>query len=262
MNIHARSISVSSADETWWLPGGPPWYVPLLILVPLSFSSFSPSVAAQVNAQPPTTGVSAKIVRYARRLVAQYDKDGDRRLEQDEWRRMGGDPRRADANGDGVITLEEMARHVANYSLRRKIRLRSPGPEMKLVFPSILQSPNDAVSLSQQQQPTASPAPEVKRTPRFHVPKSELPEGLPEWFTQRDADGDGQLTQAEYTEGVPRADMRLFARCDANGDGVVTARECARVAKTLQKKQPAGSESAKKPAAGSATKKTGGTAGK
>jgi hypothetical protein len=192
--------------------------------------------------------IAAKIVRYATRLVRKYDGNGDGWLEQEEWRQMGGDPRDADANGDRLITLEELTQYVANYSLRRKIRLRSPGPEIQFVFP-LLQTHNDAVSLRQQgttvpaKPPLARPTPK----PRFHVPSADLPEGLPQWFVQRDTDGDGQVSLHEFTAKTPRADMSLFSRTDANGDGLLTARECVNAAKSLPAQPPTSGESAGPP---------------
>ncbi|OHB80967.1 MAG: hypothetical protein A2W31_04720 [Planctomycetes bacterium RBG_16_64_10] len=208
-------------------------------------------VAAQDDVRPPQEGISAKIARYAKRLVQKYDRDGDRRLRQDEWEQMGGDPRRADANGDGIILFEELARHVANYSMLRTIRLRSPGPQVPFggLLP-VFQPRNEAGSLSQHvtvpaaKQPDRAPKPE----PRFHVAPSQLPEGLPSWFVQRDADGDGQISMAEFTQQAPREELPEFSRWDANGDGVVTAQECVRVAKSLPQEQPTGSESTDRPA--------------
>ena len=62
---------------------------------------------------------------------------------------------------------------------------------------------------------------------RFVTPKSRLA-ALPDWFRARDANGDGQLTVAEYTPNSEKARLAEFARYDANNDGVITAQECAK----------------------------------
>jgi hypothetical protein len=63
---------------------------------------------------------------------------------------------------------------------------------------------------------------------KFTVPRSRLPKGLPSWFIIRDADGDAQLTLAEYAPDGSQLALHEFTRYDANGDGVVTAQECLR----------------------------------
>ncbi|MFC1597623.1 hypothetical protein ACFL5Q_06780, partial [Planctomycetota bacterium] len=48
------------------------------------------------------------------------------------------------------------------------------------------------------------------------------------WFLIRDADGDGQVTVAEYAPDASASSIREFARYDRNGDGVLTPQECLR----------------------------------
>jgi Ca2+-binding EF-hand superfamily protein len=186
---------------------------------------------AETPASPPGAqqAVSAKILRYVERLVRKYDLDGNGQLEEVEWRSMQGTPQLADADGDQVITAAEMTRYVANYGSRRNIRLRTPRPETLFVF-SLLRSPEDTPPA-----PTFSavPPPAKAQTqrppPRFFVPPSRLPEGLPKWFLERDLDGDGQLTMAEFAEQASRSEANQFGDFDHNGDGLITAGECASV---------------------------------
>ena len=56
-------------------------------------------------------------------------------------------------------------------------------------------------------------------------PQSRLA-ALPDWFRTGDANGDGQLTVAEYTPDSEKARLAEFARYDRNNDGVLTAQEC------------------------------------
>jgi hypothetical protein len=51
-------------------------------------------------------------------------------------------------------------------------------------------------------------------------------EGLPEWFSRSDADGDGQVRMSEYATSWSDDVVADFAQFDLNGDGIVTPKEC------------------------------------
>jgi Ca2+-binding EF-hand superfamily protein len=55
--------------------------------------------------------------------------------------------------------------------------------------------------------------------------------GLPKWFLEADADGDGQVTMAEYAKEWTPELLDKFNRYDLNRDGVITAAECLKVEK-------------------------------
>jgi hypothetical protein len=55
-----------------------------------------------------------------------------------------------------------------------------------------------------------------------------LPEGLPEWYAQRDANGDGQVMMHEFAVSWSDRVVRDFQQFDLNRDGVITAAECVR----------------------------------
>jgi hypothetical protein len=60
---------------------------------------------------------------------------------------------------------------------------------------------------------------------QFVAPRSRVA-GLPSWFLAKDANGDGQLTVAEYAPDSEKSRLADFARSDRNQDGVLTAQEC------------------------------------
>jgi hypothetical protein len=74
----------------------------------------------------------------------------------------------------------------------------------------------------------------ARRQTKFSVPRTRLPRGLPAWFVLRDADGDGQLTMAEFAPKATQSLLDEFARYDRNGDGLATAEECAQGPKRLR----------------------------
>ncbi len=85
---------------------------------------------------------------------------------------------------------------------------------------------------------------------------STLPRGLPDWFMERDTDGDGQLTINEFAPDGSAAQRRLFAEYDQNGDGVITPEEVLRyLKKSSENAKPsteAKSSTEKKPPSSSA----------
>ncbi len=57
-------------------------------------------------------------------------------------------------------------------------------------------------------------------------PDQDLPADLPEWFSQRDANSDAQVTMAEFAEEWTAEKVAQFQKYDLNSDGIVTPGEC------------------------------------
>jgi len=186
----------------------------------------------------------AKIIRYAQTLLSKYDTDSDGRLNENEWTKMRGDPQQIDRNGDAIVALEELIQHVVQHGARRKIRLMTPlapsdEPLPPLLNPTTAARPADAASAPDDQpKPEGSPPADVpasgndpRRSMKFYMPASRLPQGLPPWFLDRDADGDGQLTMAEFAPQATASQIGEFARYDLDADGLLTANEYLRAVK-------------------------------
>ncbi|MBX9789587.1 MAG: hypothetical protein K2Y37_11790 [Pirellulales bacterium] len=172
----------------------------------------------------PLEAVSPKVVRYAERLVQQYDEDQDGQLSEAEWQPFGESFRVSDLDRDGVITVDEVARRIAAYARRRTLH------SMPLAAPTPAEiaaaSPTTSGNAASGSGGLASAPPRPAR--RYFVPAGRLPGGLPEWFNERDTDGDGQLTLAEFAPDA-RPELALeFEAFDANRDGVITSQEGAR----------------------------------
>ncbi len=185
-----------------------------------------------------------KIIRYAQALLSKYDADSDGRLSKDEWTKMRGDPQQIDRNGDEIVALEELIQHVVQHGARRKIRLMTPlapsdEPLPPLLNPTTAARPADAASAPDgQPNPEGSPPADVpasgtdpRRSMKFYMPAARLPQGLPPWFLDRDADGDGQLTMAEFAPQATASQIGEFARYDLDADGLLTAQEYLRAVK-------------------------------
>lgn len=70
----------------------------------------------------------------------------------------------------------------------------------------------------------------VPRKPaRFLTAWERLPKDLPDWFYDKDADGDGQVTMAEFSSHWTPETATEFNRYDLNRDGIITAAECLKI---------------------------------
>ena len=83
-------------------------------------------VSSQISYKERGVPISAKILRYAQRLVAQYDTNHDGQLEKDEWQKMHGNPAIVDRDHDGLISAEDLARYITIYGRYRRIQLIAP----------------------------------------------------------------------------------------------------------------------------------------
>ncbi|MBX3414102.1 MAG: hypothetical protein KF708_15550 [Pirellulales bacterium] len=214
-------------------------------------------------------GISGKVLRYASKLVAKHDADLDGRLQEPEWRRMSGTPRLADLDGDGIITVHELAQRVASYSRQRTLRLM-PAREAEELPVASAEEPaaEDNEATVALEGPMANPAPEAaaagnpapggnadntdqnpdrrrtKKSKQFFVPTSRLPKGVAKWFSERDANGDGQVSMVEYSSKWSQAEALEFARYDKNGDGIITPDEATTGTPKRTKNEPAPTASA------------------
>ena len=179
--------------------------------------SASRAQVAAIESAPAGT-ITSKLFRYAKRVVKRYDTNGDGRLDEAEWTSMRGNPATADLNRDSQITIDEFARFVASYGAGRRIRLsatRDPIAERNPIGRQPGVSESEAANADQL-------ALERRRGLKYF---SQLPDGVPSWFVERDADGDAQLTLAEFSPKLRAREVAEFKGYDVNGDGLLTAAE-------------------------------------
>lgn len=177
--------------------------------------------------------VSPKLLRYAERIVHQYDVDKSGELGPDEWKAMHGEPALADLNHDGKITVTEFAQHVADFGAGRAIRLAAN--QGSPLSPEADAGPGPGgtgIAGTNTETAEAEAAAAMNRDPRRSLKYfATLPAGIPAWFVERDADGDSQLTLAEYSPKLMKNDIADFNRFDANHDGLLTPQEFLRAEK-------------------------------
>ena len=148
----------------------------------------------------------------ARDRVTRFDKNKNGFIDADEITpRFTGRPMDFDVNRDGRLSVVEMA--------YRQARKRDGKPK---VAPEKKDSPPA--------RPTAAPDLFGGRRSYRSLSSREAPAGVPGFFTDRDANGDNQVTMAEYGSDWTDELMAQFAEYDFNDDGIITAAEAIRSA--------------------------------
>ncbi len=169
----------------------------LCIRIAKRFGTYNPEGSSSASS---SNSSSSDTVRAgAVGLMRQYDRNNDDKLEREEWMQMQPQYRTADTDSDGIITTDELAAKVAAYA----------------GLPASSRGFGGGV--------TSSGTSSVRR---FRTPAERLPAGLPSWFTEKDANEDGQVMMSEFAASWSDAKAAEFSRSDLNGDGIITAKEC------------------------------------
>jgi Ca2+-binding EF-hand superfamily protein len=165
----------------------------------------------------------AKYRRYAEMLLKQYDKNHNGVLDPEEWSQMRGDWKSADLNGDGKLTVDEITAHLMGYSQRRA-QQTAPVPAVSSSAGPSATTASTTAAAGSGTTTSWRPAGDGRKAYRFLTPTERLPSGLPEWFLQKQHDG--QVTMADFSSTWNDTVAAEFATYDRNNDGVITAEEC------------------------------------
>lgn len=155
--------------------------------------------------------------RYASSLIERYDKNGNKILEQDEWKEMRGNPGDSDKNNDGRITKDEL---IARFS-----RFRGGSDEGSRGGSG---SADDRRERSSRDRGTSSDRDQeddARATYRFTSAMERLPKDARSWVERYDKNGDAQVSMAEFSSSWSDSKLREYEKYDLNQDGVVTGEE-------------------------------------
>jgi Ca2+-binding EF-hand superfamily protein len=150
--------------------------------------------------------------REAAERLRRYDRNRDGYLTSQEVSRFSGNPMDFDRNRDGKLSQSELA---VRYARRRE------GEEL---------ARKDDRRDDRRQREREVEIPNVfndRKSYRVINPRS-LPEGLPGFFTDKDSNGDGQVSMAEFSDVWTDDVVAKFFESDFNRDGVITADEALR----------------------------------
>ncbi len=182
-----------------------------------------------------SVAVTEEDEREANELLRRMDRNRDGVLSGSEISsRFSGNPLDFDRNRDGKLTARELA---VRYARRREGREESRRDDDR-------RRDRDR----NRDEPVEIPDVFNGRKSYRVTTSRQMPEGLPGFFTDKDADGDGQVSMAEFAEEWSDEVVKEFFASDLNRDGVITADEALRAVE-----MPGGSDFASTSSASSPT---------
>lgn len=151
-------------------------------------------------------------IQEAEERLRRYDRDRDGVLTESEMRRFDGNPMDFDRNKDGKLTASELA---IRYARRRQGREENENRQRYTT------GRRDERRNSRDEE---TPDPHDGRK-SLRLGSNRDAEGIPDWFIERDSDGDGQIMMNEYTTRWTDELVDEFFEFDVNQDGTITANE-------------------------------------
>jgi Ca2+-binding EF-hand superfamily protein len=172
--------------------------------------------------------VSEEDERDANEMIQRFDRNRDGVLSGDELSsRFSGNPLDFDRNRDGKLTANELAVRSAR---RREGREES-------------RRDNDRRDDRDREEEKSVEVPDVFNGRRSYRPVAArpLPEGVPGYFTEKDANRDGQVSMAEFAKEWTDELVYQFFASDLNRDGVITSEEALHAVENPSGGSPPGS---------------------
>ena len=191
--------------------------------------ALAPAPGFGAEAELFTVEVTEQDRREAARAFSYYDRNRDGKIDSNEMKRSryGADLPLYDRNRDGYITLNEME---YRYARRRVENSGSSAGRSRA-----------AASRHSERRSERKRDPDAwlwskrkgfgdRKSYRAVPAAKEALAGLPDWFARDDADGDGQVTMAEFSSTWSDAVLADYNQFDLNQDGVITPQECIKAA--------------------------------
>ncbi len=185
----------------------------------------------------PGSGPGGGPERMQQMMFARFDRNSNGVLERYEWDGVPFDAERVDANHDGRITREEFAAAMSSrFGGRRGGSEGGEGERGRWFGRREGENPGGGGgggdSAPAGAHDTAHESTAKSYRVRTSVERLANFSGLPDWFGRMDANGDGQVSMAEYSSSWNEQTAADFAQFDLNNDGIVTPAECLKAAES------------------------------
>ncbi len=162
-----------------------------------------------------SVAISAKDKQEAAERMREFDRDRDGFLTKEELARgrFGGNPLDFDRNRDGRLSADELA---VRYARRREVNEVNEAERKR----------EESRRRDRDRKKTVEEVDLYNGRQSYRVTSTRaLPEGTPGFFSDKDANGDGQVEMAEFASEWSDATVAEFFRSDLNRDGIITVEE-------------------------------------
>lgn len=196
----------------------------------------------------------------AEERMRRYDRNKDGKLDAAELRsgRWSDDPMQYDRNRDGKLSQSEMAVRYANRRVDEEER-RAERNESRSRWGSQNRSGWQRGNGREEEEEEVDRFGDAKSYRLSGVESRTTGKGLPDFFNQRDADGDGQVMMNEFASTWTSDKLAEFLKYDLNSDGIIEPRECIAVEKGNGNSSSSSSGTKASSSASSSTPAIGGT---
>lgn len=164
--------------------------------------------------------------REAEERMRRYDRDRDGFLSKEELSggRWSDDPMQYDRNRDGRLSASELAVRYANRRVAEQER-RASGDNDRGGWSRGDSDRGWSRGSSEKKEEKPSRFGDAKSYRLQPKGASEV-NGLPDFFSRSDANGDGQVMMNEFSSSWDANTLAEFLKWDLNSDGIILPREC------------------------------------
>ncbi|TWU41361.1 EF hand [Novipirellula aureliae] len=174
----------------------------------------TPPLGFGPNAAMMSVEVQAEDKAEAEKVLREYDRDRDGQLSAEELRRgrFAGEPLDFDSNQDGKLSVVELS---VRYARRREVKQTEDAARKRSGED---QRRNDRNAYSEVDYFNGRQSYRI-------LDGSGSANGVPGFFSDKDANEDGQVTMAEFADEWTEELVNEFFKSDLNRDGIITAEE-------------------------------------
>lgn len=159
----------------------------------------------------------------AKRTLGRYDRNKDGRLDREETRRgrWSDDPTVYDQNGDGALSKRELS---VRYAKRRLAKDEENSQRDRERQSNRDRRDRDRDGNRDRKEKKEDNEDE-RKSYRFLTASERLPQGIPDWFREKDSDQDGQVGMGEYAVEWDDETVAEFTGLDSDANGLVSPSE-------------------------------------